>query len=79
MIERVGPANAWWAPQGAAVGAARAHAASLPRCSRDDVLSPAARGTGAGRALVMAALDAARAQPGLTVIQLSAMEGNDRR
>lgn len=40
-------------------------------------VSPAARGTGAGRALVMAALDAARARPGLTVMQLSAIEGND--
>ncbi|MBK7369576.1 MAG: GNAT family N-acetyltransferase [Candidatus Eisenbacteria bacterium] len=40
-------------------------------------VSPAARGTGAGRALVMATLDAARARPGLTVIQLSAIEGND--
>ncbi|MFN8587631.1 MAG: GNAT family N-acetyltransferase [Candidatus Eisenbacteria bacterium] len=40
-------------------------------------VKPAARGNGLGRALVEAALDAARAREGVRVAQLAAIEGND--
>ncbi|MCC6651989.1 MAG: GNAT family N-acetyltransferase [Candidatus Eisenbacteria bacterium] len=40
-------------------------------------LRPVLRGAGLGRMLVTATLDAARSRPGVRVVQLSAIEGNE--
>ncbi len=40
-------------------------------------VKPAARGAGVGRALIEAALEAARAREGVRVAQLAAIDGND--